>query len=73
MSLFKIKRQIKILIYKLKLLSIMYIHLIILIAQLKSTLREDNSYKQQVNLKSLSVLNKNDNVSLYKIERLLNK
>ena len=73
MSLFKIKRQIKILIYKLKLLSIMYIHLIILIAQLKSTLRENNLYKQQVNLKSLSVLNKNDNVSLYKIERLLNK
>ena len=61
--------------YRLKLSSIMKIHSIIFIAQLKSTTSKSNSYNKHVENNSSSIEKKNSHseTSLYEIKRLFDK
>ena len=61
--------------YRLKLSSIMKIHSVIFIAQLKSTISKSNSYNRHVENNSSSVEKKNSHskTPLYEIKRLLDK
>lgn len=79
-SSFRILHYIDSLAYELELLSMMWIHLVILIAQLELT-SSDNSYDQQSNVNSSLIMNKNINrifnnintTLFYKIKCLLDK
>ena len=76
---FKILKKIDTLIYRLKLFSIMKIHSIISIAQLKSTLTSNvdlyrcsrSEYPSLIQLKNDN--NSKNSIKFYKIERLLNR
>lgn len=52
----------------------MYIYLVILIIQLESISKDNNSYRQNTDADSSSILNKNYNdISFYEIEHMINR
>lgn len=61
---FKILNKINYLIYKLRLSSIIKIHFIIFIIQLKSNIKVLNSYKKRINTEILSIINKNNDIEI---------
>ena len=73
-SFFEMLKKIDHFAFRLQLFSIMKIHSIIFITQLKSTIKKSNSYNRVINSKSSSVKKKEFNLAFhYEIKRLLNK
>ena len=77
-KLFSVIEKIDNLAFRLQLLSVMKIHSVVSIAQLKSVTRDTNSYDKIANKNSSSIHEKQsialiEQVSLYEIERLLNR
>ena len=74
MKSFSILEKIDNLVFRFQLSSMMKIHSIIFIVQLKSIIKKSNSYDRVFNSKSSSIKKKNSNsASHYEIERLLKK
>ena len=59
--------------FRFQLSSIMKIHSMIFIAQLKSITKKSNSYERKINIEPPSVKKKNNSTFHYEIEKLLNK
>ena len=71
---FTILEKIDNFVFRFQLSSIMKIHSIIFIAQLKSITKKSNSYERKINIEPPPIKEKKNNSTLhYEIERLLNK